>query len=49
MEEAFIKFSDMLCTYPEFVLLIGGGLFFLIYIGFVPVRHLGMAVKSLGK
>ena len=49
MEEAFIKFSDMLCTYPEFVLLIGGGLFFLIYSGFVPVRHFGRAVKSLGK
>lgn len=49
ISEAFIKFSDMLCTYPEFVLLIGGGLFFLIYSGFVPVRHFGKAVRSLGK
>ena len=49
ISEAFIKFSDMLCTYPEFVLLIGGGLFFLFYSGFVPIRYFGKAVKSLGK
>ena len=49
ISKAFINFSDMLCTYPEFILLIGGGLFFLFYSGFVPVRYFGKAVKSLGK
>ena len=49
VSRSFINFSDMLCTYPEFILLIGGGLFFLIYSGFVPVRYFGKAVKSLGK
>ena len=49
ISKAFISFSDMLCTYPEFILLIGGGLFFLFYSGFVPLRYFGKAVKSLGK
>ena len=39
--------SDFVCGYPLFFLLIGGGLFFLIYSGFVPLRYYGRALKSL--
>ncbi len=39
--------SDFVCGYPLFLLLIGGGLFFLIYSGFVPLRYYGRALKSL--
>ncbi len=39
--------SDFVCGYPLFFLLIGGGLFFLIYSGFVPFRYYIRAVKSL--
>ncbi|MFA6880040.1 MAG: amino acid carrier protein, partial [Bacteroidales bacterium] len=44
-----IKISDAVCNYPEFLLLIGGGLFFLVYSGFVPFRYYGKAIKSLSK
>lgn len=47
--DGFVKFTDTLCNYPEFLLLIGGGLFFLIYSGFVPIRHFGRAISSLRK
>lgn len=39
--------SDFVCGYPLFILLVGGGLFFLIYSGFVPLRYYGRAIKSL--
>ena len=39
--------SDFVCGYPLFFLLVGGGLFFLIYSGFVPLRYYGRAVKCL--
>ncbi|MEG0518268.1 MAG: alanine/glycine:cation symporter family protein [Bacteroidales bacterium] len=39
--------SDFVCGYPLFFLLIGGGLFFLIYSGFVPFRYYVKALKSL--
>lgn len=39
--------SDFVCGYPLFFLLIGGGLFFLFYSGFVPFRYYGMAIRSL--
>ncbi|MDD4819277.1 MAG: alanine/glycine:cation symporter family protein [Flavobacteriales bacterium] len=41
--------SDFVCGYPLFVLLIGGGLFFLIYSGFAPLKYYGRAIKLLGK
>lgn len=41
--------SDFVCGYPLFFLLIGGGLFFLIYSGFVPFRFYVRALKSLNK
>ena len=39
--------SDFVCGYPLFFLLVGGGLYFLIYSGFVPLRYYGRAIKSL--
>ena len=39
--------SDFVCGYPLFFLLVGGGLFFFIYSGFVPLRYYGRAIKSL--
>src|SRR5574344_244765 len=49
ISEWIIKISDAVCNYPEFLLLIGGGLFFLVYSGFVPFRYYGKAIKSLSK
>ncbi|MBO4417025.1 MAG: alanine:cation symporter family protein [Bacteroidales bacterium] len=42
-----IAFSDAVCGYPFFILLVGGGLFFLVYSGFAPLRHFGKAVQAL--
>ena len=39
--------SDFVCGYPLFFLLVGGGLFFFIYSGFVPLRYYGRALRSL--
>lgn len=39
--------SDFVCGYPLFILLVGGGLFFFIYSGFVPLKYYGKAIKSL--
>ncbi|MBR5856322.1 MAG: alanine:cation symporter family protein [Bacteroidales bacterium] len=39
--------SDFVCGYPLFILLVGGGLFFLLYSGFVPLRYYGRALRSL--
>ena len=39
--------SDFVCGYPLFILLVGGGLFFLFYSGFVPLKYYGRALKSL--
>ena len=42
-----VAFGDFLCEWPMFVLLIGGGLFFLIYSGFTPLRRYGRAIGEL--
>ena len=42
-----ISAGDALCGYPEFLLLIGGGLFFFIYSGGVSLRRLPWAVRAL--
>ena len=42
-----IAVSDAVCGYPEFLLLIGGGLFLFCYSGAVPVRWLGRALRAL--
>ncbi|MBR4660539.1 MAG: sodium:alanine symporter family protein, partial [Bacteroidales bacterium] len=45
--EAIVGFSDFICGYPLFFLLIGGGLFFLFYSRFTPVRRYGRALREL--
>ena len=40
-------FSDFLCGYPLFFLLIGGGMFFLFYSKFAPLRYYGRAIGAL--
>lgn len=47
ISSALVNLSDLICGYPLFILLIGGGLFFLVYSGFVPFRYYGRAIKSL--
>ena len=42
-----VAFGDFLCGYPLFILLIGGGLFFLVYSGFAPIRLYGRALREL--
>lgn len=39
--------SDFICGYPLFFLLIGGGLFFLFYSRFTPLRKYGRAIQAL--
>ena len=45
--DGIVAFSDFICGYPLFFLLIGGGLFFLIYSRFTPLRRYGKAVQAL--
>ena len=45
--EWIIKISDILCEYPEFALLIGGGLFLFVYSGAVSIRRLPQAIGVL--
>jgi AGCS family alanine or glycine:cation symporter len=47
--DAIVYFSNWIWGMPLFLLLIGGGLFFLIYSGFVPFRYYGRALRSLNK
>jgi len=47
LEEILIKFGNTAWGTPLLVLLLGGGLFFTIYIRFVPFRYLGHALKIL--
>lgn len=42
-----IAASDFVCGYPEFFLLIGGGLFLLIYSGGVSIRRLPWSIRAL--
>ena len=45
--EAIIATADALCEYPEFILLIGGGLFLFIYSRAVSIRRLPQAIAVL--
>ena len=45
--EAIIAIADALCEYPEFILLIGGGLFLFIYSGAISIRRLPQAIGVL--
>lgn len=47
MSEIIVTVSDFVCGMPLFLLLIGGGLFFLFYSGFAPFRFYGKAIASL--
>lgn len=47
--ELIVDFGNWLWGMPLFLLLIGGGFWFLIYSGFVPFRYYGKALKSLRK
>ena len=47
MAEIIVSISDFICGMPLFLLLIGGGLFFLFYSGFAPFRFYGKAIASL--
>lgn len=42
-----VSFGNWLWGLPLFLLLIGGGFWFLIYSGFVPFRYFGRAIRSL--
>ncbi|MCI2082549.1 MAG: alanine:cation symporter family protein [Bacteroidales bacterium] len=42
-----VAVSDFICGYPFFILLIGGGLYFLVYSGFISIRHYGSAIRVL--
>lgn len=44
---SIVAFSNWIWGMPLFLLLIGGGLYFLIYSGFVPFRYYIRALKSL--
>lgn len=45
--DGIVAFGDFICGYPLFILLIGGGLFFLIYSRFAPLRYYGRAIGEL--
>lgn len=47
IENGITAISDFICGYPLFILLVGGGLFFLIYSRFVPLRYYARAIKAL--
>ncbi len=47
IDDIITRASDFVCGYPLFAVLIGGGLFLLIYSGFVPFRYLHRAVGAL--
>lgn len=42
-----VEASDFVCGYPEFFLLIGGGLFLFIYSGAVSIRRLPWSLRAL--
>lgn len=47
MKEFIARTSDFICGYPLFVLLIGGGLFLLLYSGFVPFRYFRRSIDAI--
>lgn len=49
ISQAIINISDFVCGVPEFLLLIGGGLFLFAYSGAVSVRRLPWAIRELRK
>ena len=47
LSEWIVDVSDAVCGYPEFFLLIGGGLFLFIFSGAVSIRRLPWAMRAL--
>ena len=47
MSQWIIAASDAVCGYPEFLLLIGGGLFLFFYSRGISIRHLPQALRAL--
>ena len=47
LSDWIVAASDAVCGYPEFFLLIGGGLFLFLYSGAVSIRRLPWAVRAL--
>ncbi len=47
LSEWIVAASDAVCGYPEFFLLIGGGLFLFIFSGAVSIRRLPWAIRAL--
>ena len=47
IEQAIVAFANWIWNTPLLILLLGGGLFFLIYSGFVPFRYIGHAINIL--
>lgn len=45
--QTIVKISDFVCGYPEFLLLIGGGLFLFFYSGAVSIRRLPWSIRAL--
>lgn len=45
--EWIIKISDIVCGYPEFILLIGGGLLLFFYSGGLSMRRIPFALRAL--
>jgi AGCS family alanine or glycine:cation symporter len=49
ISEMIIKTSDFIWGAPVLILLLGGGFYFLIYSGLVPLRYFGHAIKILSR
>ena len=47
LSDWIVSASDAVCGYPEFFLLIGGGLFLFLYSGAVSIRRLPWALRAL--
>lgn len=47
IEEYFIAFANWIWGWPLLILLLGGGLFFLLFSGFVPFKYFGHAINVL--
>ena len=47
ISDRIVAASDHVCGYPEFLLLIGGGIFLFFYSGAVSIRHLPASIRAL--
>ncbi len=47
MRDFITQASDLICGYPLFIVLIGGGLFLFFYSRMVPFRYFGRSIEAL--